>query len=134
MRPVRATALYIARSFKAFALTGRQVTAQNNPGRCPGLRAFALSGRAACIGFCLFRACCLHWLLPFQGVLLALASAFSGCAASKSFCPLLLLYPSAGEFQLRYVPVTVGSGCIVCIPQGCCPLTSRTTEGSDNFP
>ena len=46
MRPVRATALYIARSFKAFALTGRQVTAQNNPGRCPGLRAFALTVRA----------------------------------------------------------------------------------------
>ena len=36
MRPVRATALYIAWSFKAFALTGRQVTAPNNPGRCPG--------------------------------------------------------------------------------------------------
>ena len=45
MRPVRATALYIARSLKAFALTGRQVTAQNNPGRCPGLRASAPSGR-----------------------------------------------------------------------------------------
>ena len=47
MRPVRATALYIARSFKAFALTWRQVTAQNNPGRCPGLIASAPSGRAA---------------------------------------------------------------------------------------
>ena len=45
MRPVRATALCIARSFKAFALTGRQVTAPNNPGRCPGLRASAPSGR-----------------------------------------------------------------------------------------
>ena len=45
MRPVRATALYIAWSFKAFALTGRQVCAQNNPGRCPGLRASAPSGR-----------------------------------------------------------------------------------------
>ena len=31
--------------YKAVALTGRQVTAQNNPGRCPGLRASALSGR-----------------------------------------------------------------------------------------
>ena len=41
-RPVRATALYIAWSFKAFALTGRQDTAPNNPGRCPGLRASAL--------------------------------------------------------------------------------------------
>ena len=45
MRPVRAKALNIARSFKAFALTGRQVTAPNNPGRCPGLRASAPSGR-----------------------------------------------------------------------------------------
>ena len=35
-------------SFKAFALTGRQVCEQANPGRCPGLRASALSGRAAC--------------------------------------------------------------------------------------
>ena len=34
-------------SFKAFALTGRQVCVRNNPGRCPGLRASALSGRAA---------------------------------------------------------------------------------------
>ena len=32
---------------KAFALTGRQVCVRNNPGRCPGLRASALSGRAA---------------------------------------------------------------------------------------
>ena len=30
---------------KAFALTGRQVCANNNPGRCPGLGASALSGR-----------------------------------------------------------------------------------------
>ena len=34
-------------SFKAFALTERQVCVRNNPGRCPGLRASALSGRAA---------------------------------------------------------------------------------------
>ena len=67
MRPVRAKALNIARSFKAFALTGRQVTAPNNPGRCPGLRASALSGRAACIhcsGLRAFgpsgRAACIH--------------------------------------------------------------------------
>ena len=30
-------------SFKAFALTGRQVCEHDNPGRCPGLRASALS-------------------------------------------------------------------------------------------
>ena len=35
-RPVRAKALYTARYFKAFALTGRQVCVCNNPGRCPG--------------------------------------------------------------------------------------------------
>ena len=45
MRPVRAKALYIARYFKAFALTGRQVCVRNYPGRCPGLGASALSGR-----------------------------------------------------------------------------------------
>ena len=32
-------------SFKAFALTGRQICVQNNPGRCPGLGATALLGR-----------------------------------------------------------------------------------------
>ena len=37
---------------KAFALTGRQVCERNNPGRCPGLRASALSGRAAYRSFC----------------------------------------------------------------------------------
>ena len=73
-------------SFKAFALTGRQVCEHDNPGRCPGLRASAPSGRAA----------------------------------SKSFFPLPLLYPSASDFQFRYAPVTVGSGrvgltCEICI-------------------
>ena len=43
--PCKGKSFNIARSFKAFALTGRQVTAPNNPGRCPGLRASALSGR-----------------------------------------------------------------------------------------
>jgi len=38
------------------------------------------------------------------------ASAPSGRAASKSFFPLPLLYPSASDFQFRYAPVTVGSG------------------------
>ena len=37
--------LLIAWYLKAFALTGRQVCAHNNPGRCPGLGASALSGR-----------------------------------------------------------------------------------------
>ena len=44
-------------SFKAFAFIGRQVCERNNPGRCPGLRASALSGRAASRSFCPFRAC-----------------------------------------------------------------------------
>jgi len=43
--PVRAKALCFAWSFKAFALTGRQVCVRNNPGRCPGLGASAPSGR-----------------------------------------------------------------------------------------
>ena len=41
-----AKALYI-RSFKAFALTGREAIIRNNPGRCPGLKASAPLGRAA---------------------------------------------------------------------------------------
>jgi len=70
------------------------------------------------MGFCPFRACC-YGLLPFQGVLLW-ASALSGRAA-MGFCPFraccyellpfTLLYPSASDFQFRYAPVTVGSGC-----------------------
>ena len=43
--PCKGNSFIIAWSFKAFALTGRQVTAPNNPGRCPGLRVSALSGR-----------------------------------------------------------------------------------------
>ena len=43
--PVRAKALYIVRDFKAIALTGRQVCEHDYPGRCPGLRASAPSGR-----------------------------------------------------------------------------------------
>ncbi|HCD65957.1 MAG TPA: hypothetical protein DEQ66_06860 [Prevotella sp.] len=39
------------------------------------------------MGFCPFRACC-YELLPFT-----------------------LLYPSASDFQFRYAPLTVGSGC-----------------------
>ena len=78
-RPVRATALCIALIFKAFALTGRQITAPNNPGRCPGLRASALSGRAASMRFCplpfpsagdrWFMACCFYALLGLQFIL-----------------------------------------------------------------
>ena len=49
-RPVRAKALCLAWSFKAFALTGRHTSARNNPGRCPGLGASALSGRVGLTG------------------------------------------------------------------------------------
>ena len=75
-RPERAKALCFAWSFKAFALTGRQVCDRNYPGRCPGLGASALSGR---VGqkqglpyFCPFRACGakvgIVLFLPFQSV------------------------------------------------------------------
>ena len=39
------TAWHLYWYFKAFALTGRQVCSRNYPGRCPGLRASAPSGR-----------------------------------------------------------------------------------------
>ena len=44
-RPVRAKALKLLTIYKAFALTGRQAIIRNNPGRCPGLRVSAPSGR-----------------------------------------------------------------------------------------
>ena len=43
----------VIRAFKAFALTGRIAHWHNNPGRCPGLRASAPSGRAGCMGACI---------------------------------------------------------------------------------
>ena len=43
--PCKGKSFIIAWSFKAFALTGRQVRVRNYPGRCPGLGASALSGR-----------------------------------------------------------------------------------------
>ena len=45
MRPERAKALHITWYLKAFALTGRQACIHHYPGRCPGLGASALSGR-----------------------------------------------------------------------------------------
>ena len=61
MRPVRAKALKYRAIYKAFALTGRQVCEHDNPGRCPGLRASAPSGRAAYMGSSYFRA---YWVIP----------------------------------------------------------------------
>ena len=55
MRPVRAKALKYRAIYKAFALTGRQVCKHDNPGRCPGLRASAPSGRAAYMGSSVIR-------------------------------------------------------------------------------
>ena len=43
--PCKGKSLSLPWSFKAFALTGRQICVRNNPGRCPGLGASALSGR-----------------------------------------------------------------------------------------
>jgi hypothetical protein len=77
---------------KLLPLQGALFATHKNPGRCPGLRASALSGRAAYmsflpsgrvayigflafrraayIGFLAFRACCLYELLAFRAVLL----------------------------------------------------------------
>ena len=44
MRPVRAKALNIARSFKAFALTGRQITAPTTQGVALGYELLPLQG------------------------------------------------------------------------------------------
>ena len=64
-RPERAKALYIARYFKAFALTGRLVCAIRLPRALPWARSF-----------CPFRACCQK-----------LASALSGRAAKNLLLP-----------------------------------------------
>ena len=63
------------------------------PGRCLGLRASAPSGRAAYMGFCPFRACCLYGLLPLQGI-----------AAYMGFCPFRAL-------QLIWAAWTSGRCC-----------------------
>ena len=44
MRPVRATALYIARSFKAFAHTGRRLPPQTTQGVALGYKLLPLQG------------------------------------------------------------------------------------------
>ena len=47
LTPCKGKSFYTAAIyFKAFALTGRRATTQYYPGRCPGLGASALSGRA----------------------------------------------------------------------------------------
>ena len=61
MRPVRAKASSKYWRFKAFALTGRQVCVRNYPGRGPGLRASAPSGRAAYMASSSFRAYLNHF-------------------------------------------------------------------------
>ena len=43
--PCKGKSLINSLVFEAFALTGRQTSVHNNPGRCPGLGASALSGR-----------------------------------------------------------------------------------------
>ena len=58
------------RYVKLLPLQGAWFATHKNPGRCPGLRASALSGRAAYMSFLAFRACCLYWLLGLRGVLL----------------------------------------------------------------
>ena len=63
---------------KLLPLQGARFATHKNPGRCPGLRASALSGRAAYIGFLVFRACCLYELFGLYGVLLILASCLQG--------------------------------------------------------
>ena len=51
---------------KLLPLQGARFATHKNPGRCPGLGASALSGRAAYMGFLAFRACCLYELLITQ--------------------------------------------------------------------
>ena len=116
MRPVRATALYIVRYFKAFALSGRQVTAQNkNPGRCPGLRASAPLGRAAVV--CLtIRALLLIWAAWTSG---RCCYGFLGVAAYMGFwlfgrcCPMQI----SQNFRAVWLKLPSTPFCMVEITQ-----------------
>ena len=91
----RGFSIFIRSILKLLPLQGASLNALY-PGRCPGLGASALSGRAA-VGCLPFRACCLYGLLGLQGAsLIALypgrcpglrASAPSGRAAYMGFCP-----------------------------------------------
>ena len=104
------------RYVKLLPLQGARFATHKTPGRCPGLRGSAPSGRAAC-GRC-----------PRLG------------ASAPYLC--FTLRPAIFN-SLR--PVTVGSGHADCSQLAgiavygnagtrcCCPLTSRTSGGSDNF-
>ena len=78
------------RYVKLLPLQGARFATHKTPGRCPGLRGSAPSGRAAYMGF-----------LP------------SGRAACSQLAGIAV-YGNAGT-------------------RCCCPLTSRTSGGSDNF-
>ena len=84
--------------FEHPTLQGALFATHKNPGRCPGLRASALSGRAAYIGFLAFRACCLYWLLGLQGVLLILASCLQGVLL------ILASWPSGRAAYIGFLP------------------------------
>ena len=66
------------RYVKLLPLQGALFTTHKNPGRCPGLGASALSGRAAYMSFLAFWVCSLYEFLGLPGVLLIRASCLQG--------------------------------------------------------
>ena len=74
------------RYVKLLPLQGALFATHKNPGRCPGLRASALSGRAAYMSFLALMACCLYGLLAFRAC--CLYEPF-GRAAYMSFLALM---------------------------------------------
>ena len=111
---------------------------------CPGLRASSLSGRAACIHLPWAKSFC---PLPFRYAPVTVGSGRAACIHlpwAKSFCPLPLLYPSGSDFQFPSAGDRWFRACCLlatcrncCLWNSgircCCPLTSRTSGGSDNF-
>ena len=95
-------------SFKAFALTGRQVCEHDNPGRCPGLRASALSGRAACV----------HNSPGLR------ASAASGRAACVHNSPGLRASAPSGRAAYRNFRAFLGV--LLCAFRACCLMNTPT--------
>ena len=126
------------RYVKLLPLQGARFATHKTPGRCPGLRASAPSGRAAYMGF-----------LPsgraaYMGFLPSGRAACGRCPGLGASAPYLCFTLRSAIFNsLR--PVTVGSGRADCSQLAgiavygnagtrcCCPLTSRTSGGSDNF-
>ena len=99
------------RYVKLLPLQGARFATHKNPGRCPGLRASAPSGRAAYMSLLAFRACCLYELLgPFRacGIYLRNLLDHDLIRLAASFHDVQTLLQTMGAETLRIVVFSVG--------------------------